>query len=258
MPVTGGAAKQLTFFDAFSLGGVWSPDGRQVAFASDEGGRARAWLVDADGSNLHPLASGAMSESYEMAWAPGRQLLYQQAGNQNYYLVEPRQPSERLLIKDGSIGWVASPVYAPDGRRVAVSWNRRSDRGMWVIDTQDARETLVIAARSGSDFLPFPIGWSPDGRWIYAWNGKRAAYRGVSVPFELTLTDAIIVRVPVSGGEPETIVSLPFEEVGTVTAFPDGRRFLCTVYSSRSDIWVVEHFDRSVSPRVARRERQRR
>ena len=110
----------------------------------------------------------------------------------------------------------------------------------------------MLAAGSPSDFLPFPIGWSPDGRWIYAWDGKRAASRGVTVPYELTISDAIIVRVPLSGGEPETIVSLPFEEVGTVAAFSDGRRFLCTVYSSRSDIWVVENFDRSVSPRVAR------
>ena len=252
MPVTGGAARQLTSLGAFSLGGVWSPDGRQVAFASTEGGRARVWLVNADGTNLQPLAFSEMSESYDLAWAPGRQLLYQQAGNRNYYLVDTGQPSERLLITDGSVGWVASPAYAPDGRRVALSWNRRPGRGLWVIDAQDARETLVLAARSPSDFLPFPIGWSPDGQWIYAWDGKRAAYRGVTVPYELTISDAIIVRVPLSGGEPETIVSLPFEEVGTVAAFSDGRRFLCTVYSSRSDIWVVENFDRSVSPRVAR------
>jgi hypothetical protein len=30
----------------------------------------------------------------------------------------------------------------------------------------------------------------------------------------------------------------------------DGRRFVCAVYSSRSDVWVVDHFDPDVS-RVA-------
>jgi hypothetical protein len=30
--------------------------------------------------------------------------------------------------------------------------------------------------------------------------------------------------------------------------FPDGRRFVCTVYFSRADVWIVEDFDASVSP----------
>jgi hypothetical protein len=52
------------------------------------------------------------------------------------------------------------------------------------------------------------------------------------------------------------MASLPFEEVGSVAVFPDGRRFVCTVYSSHSDVWIVEHFDPSADvtePTVARR-----
>jgi len=41
-----------------------------------------------------------------------------------------------------------------------------------------------------------------------------------------------------------TVRPLPFEEIGSVAPFPDGRRFVVTVYSSRSDIWVVDDFDR--------------
>jgi hypothetical protein len=49
----------------------------------------------------------------------------------------------------------------------------------------------------------------------------------------------------VTGGEVETVVALPFDEIGSVSATPDGRRFVCTVYSSRSDVWVVDDFDPS-------------
>ena len=49
MPITGGSPKQLTFFDSFNLGGVWSPDGTRIAFASTQGGRPRVWTVDAAG-----------------------------------------------------------------------------------------------------------------------------------------------------------------------------------------------------------------
>lgn len=85
-----------------------------------------------------------------------------------------------------------------------------------------------------------------------------AAYRGVSVPFEETTTQTRILRISVNGGLPETILTLPFEEIGSVTMFPDGRRFVCTVYSSRSDVWIVEDFDVSSRSRLARRQKRQR
>jgi hypothetical protein len=57
----------------------------------------------------------------------------------------------------------------------------------------------------------------------------------------------------VNGGQPETILSLPFEEIGSVAMFPDGRRFVASVYSSRSDVWLVENFDVTNPTRVAGR-----
>ena len=50
--------------------------------------------------------------------------------------------------------------------------------------------------------------------------------------FEETITDAKILRVPVNGGAPETRLPLPFDEVGSIAMFPDGRRFVVSVYSS--------------------------
>jgi Tol biopolymer transport system component len=184
-----------------------------------------------------------MSESFDITWAPGARILYQQAGNQNFYVVDAQSRQERLLIKDGSVGWNASAEYSPDGKKIAVSWNRRPIRGVWLIDPADSRETLVYGARDPSDSVPSPIGWSPDGRFIIAFDGKRTAYRGITAPFEETITDAKIVRVPVSGGAPETLLPLSFDEVGSIAMFADGRRFVVSVYSSRSDVWVVDNFD---------------
>ena len=249
---SGQSPKQLTFLDSFSVGGTWSPDGRSVAFAGTEGGQRKVWIVNADGSSPQPISSGDMSDSFEIAWSPGPHLLYQQTGNRNYYVLDPQTRQERLLIKDSSVGWVAYPAYSPDGKRIAVGWNRRP-KGVWVIDTADLRETLIHRAATPSDSDPLPIGWSHDGSAIYALDGKRAAYRGLSVSFGETLTQARILRIPMNGDQPRTIVSLPFEEVGSVSMFPDGRRFVCTVYSSRSDVWLVDNFDVSTESSIARR-----
>jgi Tol biopolymer transport system component len=248
---TGGTPKQLTFFNAFSVDGAWSADGRSVAFASTEGGKARVWLVNADGSALRPLSAGDMSDVFDITWAPGARILYQQTGNRNFYVLDPESRQERLLIKDGSVGWNGWAEYSPDGKKIAVSWNRRPIPGVWLIDTEDSRETLIYAAQRPSQSMPVPIGWSADGRFIIAVDGKRAAYRGITVSFEETITDAKILRVPAEGGSAELLLPLPFAEVGSIAMFPDGRRFVASVYSSRSDVWVVDDFDVTMPSEIA-------
>ena len=244
IPAKGGVPKQLTYLNAFSLGGAWSPDGREVAFASNEGGRPRIWLVHADGSSPRPVASAAVSDTYDISWAPGRRLLYQTEGNRNFRLVDPSTLVDEALVEDDSVGWIGSPVYAPDGSRIAVAWNRTPGRGIWTIDEQGRHPAVVRAVDGRTEPWPTLIGWAPSGSSVLGVDGKRAAYRGHLTPFGETTTAARIVSVPLDGGPMQTVRSLPFEEIGSVAPFPDGQRFVVTVYSSRSDIWVVDDFDR--------------
>ncbi|HXW05943.1 MAG TPA: winged helix-turn-helix domain-containing protein [Vicinamibacterales bacterium] len=252
IPTAGGAPTQLTFLDAFSVGGVWSKDGRSVAFASTRGGKARVWMVSADGGPPRPVSSGDMSDTtFDLTWSPGDRILYQQAGNRNFYVLEPVTGQEHHLIGDSSVGWAASPVYSPDGETIALSWNRPPDPGVWIVEPSSDRQALIHKAVSPSDSNPWPIGWSPDGTSILAIDGIRAAIRGVSVSTGETLTKAKILSLPAGGGPPTVLVSLPFEEVGSVAMFPDGRRFVCAVYASHSDVWLVEHFDPAATSQLA-------
>ena len=247
MPITGGSPKQLTFLDSFSLEGVWSADGKQIAFASTEDGKPRVWTVDAGGGAPRALSSGDLSDSFDLAWSSGSQILYQQAGNRNYYALDPETREERLLVGDSSVGWIFSPVYSPDGRKIAVKRVRRPHGGIWIIDTSDRHETLVYKTSPGS---VAPLAWSADGSSIYAVEGKNAIGRDLAVPLGETMTDVKILRVPVNGGDVKTVAALPFEEIGSVSMSPDGRMFVFTVYSSRSDVWVVDNFDVSPGPRI--------
>ena len=57
-----------------------------------------------------------------------------------------------------------------------------------------------------------------------------------------TTSNVKILKVSESGAA-SVVVTLPFDEVGGLALTPDGGRLVCTVYSSRSDLWIVENFD---------------
>ena len=251
MPVSGGSPKQLTFLEAFSVGGAWSPDKKQIAFASTRGGKPQVWTVAADGGIPRALSSSNLSDSLDLAWSAGSRILYQETGNRNYYELDPESREERLLATDSSVGWMFSPVYSPDGRKVAVQWNRRPTPGIWVIDINHRHETLVYKRSTGLSSTP--IGWSADGSAIYVVEAKPSTARDLAAPLGETMTEAKILMVPVKGGDVSTVGSLPFEEIGSVAMTPDGRRFVLTVYTSRSDVWVADNFDISPEPRIARK-----
>jgi hypothetical protein len=70
-----------------------------------------------------------MSDSFDVAWGPGPRILYQRAGNQNYYELDPDTGAERLLVPEGSPDGVG-PVYCltqEDCRELNRALRRASD-----------------------------------------------------------------------------------------------------------------------------------
>jgi Tol biopolymer transport system component/DNA-binding winged helix-turn-helix (wHTH) protein len=244
MPVTGGEPRQLTALTGFSAGGVWSPDGSQIAFASNEGGTRRIWITNTNGAPARAVSTGDVSDSLDVAWGHAAHLYYQQAGNRDFYVLDPaRGQGETMLWQRGRTqGWVFSPVVSPDGRTVAVSW---SGRGIWTLDTRTGQKTKLLDAEKAAGASP--LAWSRDGQRLYLITGQRAAYRGLAVKLGETTKDTRVLSVAAAGGPVTTVAVLPFSEVGGVAMTPDGRRLVCAVYTARSDVWIVDHFDPDVS-----------
>ena len=250
MPITGGRPKQLTFFDSFTLAGGWSSDGKTIAFASNQGGTPRVWMVGAEGGTPRALSAADMNETFNVSWFPGRSILYQQAGNRNFYQIDPETAAGRPFFTGEPVGYMFSPAYSPDGAKVALLWSRPPDNGIWIVGAADHSETFVY--KSSAPWT-IPLGWSADGRTIYALAAKNLTYaRGLAPPLGETLTEARIVRIPLHG-DSTIIAAVPSPEIGSMTMTADGRRFVYSAYTSRSDVWVVDDFDASAPQRVTRR-----
>ena len=57
VPAKGGTATQLTTQESYECTPIWSPDGKQIAFASDRYGNFDVFVMPADGGTAHTLTS---------------------------------------------------------------------------------------------------------------------------------------------------------------------------------------------------------
>ncbi len=89
-----GAVEQLIPGNRQDMQPRWSPDGKQLAFASNRNGQFDIWTVSDDGSDLKRLTNQPESETWP-AWSPdGQMLLYTRIANARHELW--------LIDKDGS------------------------------------------------------------------------------------------------------------------------------------------------------------
>jgi CubicO group peptidase (beta-lactamase class C family)/Tol biopolymer transport system component len=76
IPVEGGTARALITGRAFQSQPRYSPDGRHLAFISDESGADNVWIANADGTGAHAVTRLPRSGMLSPAWsADGRSIL---------------------------------------------------------------------------------------------------------------------------------------------------------------------------------------
>jgi len=160
----------------------------------------------------------------QISWSPGRYVLYQTPGNQNVNILDAETGEEKPLVQNKSVGLLFYPRYSPDGNKVAVFWNRLSQRGVWVISLIDNSETFLCGG-----YL-YPAGWSPDEGSIYAY-GSISGDKMLSIPVG-----------PAGRAAPRSVLTIP-ESIAGASVSADGKRFVYSAAETKSDVWVVDNFD---------------
>ena len=227
MPVDGSGAPQQLTFSANAESPSWSPDGKELAFVSSEGGRLRIWTAGAAGGPPRVFAgteASAEPNIAQVSWGSRGTILYQRPGNRTFHALEPATQREVPLVKDESVGWVFAASYSPDATQVAVYWNRPPQYGLWIMSAAGAAEKRIY------DGYAMPAGWSSDGKRVLA----------------LVWSDpARLMSIPVAGGMAQELALLPWPTSGNNAncTTRDGERFVCAVAQSSSDVWLAQHFD---------------
>jgi TolB protein len=167
MPMT-----RLTSGDWDDVDPAVSPDGKQVAFASNRDGEWDIYILDVSTDKTLRVTN---SQAYDGAptWSPDSQyIVYQTKNGKKVDLiiqsVTDLNSDPVQITEDAGINFDAA--WSPDGRQIAFITNRNGHNELWLFDLKSADNRFTIIATSdGADY--FNPSWSPDGTTL-AWCKK--------------------------------------------------------------------------------------
>jgi len=183
MDTNGENQRQLT--NIRDGGPVWSPDGRQIAFArlsSDDPDSKGIYVINADGSNLMRLTDGQYDG--EPAWSPdGKRIAFsrqvrEKEDRDGDGILEIEAISIYIVNLDGTMPWRVTaenpehwdryPDWSPDGKKIV--FERYNQEGavkllqIWVMDSDGSNQEILSNTQDlHQDYQPV---WSPDGTKI--------------------------------------------------------------------------------------------
>jgi sugar lactone lactonase YvrE len=189
------------------------------------------WKVNADGGTPYQFKNAKFYPWCSLTWSPGSNILYLREGEWTYHVLHPTTEEERSIIEsdiDEPIQRINYARYSQDGERVAVYMSQESSYGLWIISLKDSSKILI------KEGFFSPLGWSPDGKWIYVLDSTSEA------KFE-------VLMISVENKKVKKVFSNPFEfvETGEPEIFQssmtsDGKHFVYPCTKAQADVWVVD------------------
>jgi M6 family metalloprotease-like protein len=143
---------------------AWSPDGSQIAFASQRAGTDDIYVMDADGTNVRQLTFGM--EAHFPSWSPdGTEIAFMGVApddsiNLDVWIVAVDGGEPRRLTTDARVD--SHPDWSPDGTKIVFTSDRDLYFNLYTIGVDGSNETRLTDA-AANDHYP---DWSPDGGWI--------------------------------------------------------------------------------------------
>jgi Tol biopolymer transport system component len=155
---------RLTRSTGTDQGGVWRPDGQEIAFVSDRGGSHQIWLMAADGSGQRQLTRGPFVHGWPVWHPDGKSIAcwgYDPSSAVHAVkIVQADGSGERVLAE--SQEHLDRPAWHPEGDRVAYAALHQGNWDLWVAPVNGG-PTVRLTEDPQMETNPL---WSPDGKTL--------------------------------------------------------------------------------------------
>jgi Tol biopolymer transport system component len=145
---------------------TWSPDGTRIAFIGQDSGKLRIFVMNADGSDPHPITGDDVFFPGAPAWSPdGGRIAFQGSPTQersfDIYAIEP--DGEALTNVTHSTAFESEPSWSPDGEWIVYAYHGLDRPQDIVVRRLSDGSEIFLTDGPEHDSAP---AWSPDGRYI--------------------------------------------------------------------------------------------
>ena len=182
--VNGGQAIRLTTQPTYESTPIWSPDGKQIAFASDRHGNFDVFVMSSEGGDATRLTYNSTSEIPSTFTPDGKHILF--SANIQDQFTSALFPTRRLtelykvpVLGGRSVQCLGNAMemlhFTPDGKKILYQdqkgmedeWRKHHTssvtRDIWVYDTEKKQYTN-LTNKAGEDRNP---AISSDGKTVY-------------------------------------------------------------------------------------------
>ncbi len=154
-----GTPRRLTNSISVEASPCWSPDGREIAFVSDETGVPKINIISADGRNRRVLKAVG-SDAVTPDWSGDNKIVYATRIQGAYTIaVYDLETGENTRITNEPGVW-ESPAWAADNRQVVCKRSDGRRSALYVIDSWTGKVRLLVSTPFN---LSMPA-WSRAGR----------------------------------------------------------------------------------------------
>jgi Tol biopolymer transport system component/predicted Ser/Thr protein kinase len=268
-PLSAARFTRLTEFATAETNPAISPDGKFVAFLSDQDGRYDIWLAETSSGRVFNVTRGRIPD----VRGPLRAIGFSGDGSELWIAgVEGRRLT--LIPRTGGAPRyflnkkVAEVAWSPDGKRLVYHAWEPGDP-VFIADRDGSHARQIVRNEPG--FHNHYAIWSPDGRWIYLVRGRPATREmdlwrispeggrleqmtrlqtDIAYPAPIDAGTVLFVAHSQEGAGPWLWVldvksgnmrrlSFGLEQYSAVVATKDGERLAANVVNAEATLWSI-------------------